>query len=97
MSGTKKDQIILETQIKFRQLKQQSEEEELPRKPSNFVTVCGILLSLVIFCFTFTVIGMYMMCRLPSQRGKLCYFEQYRTILEDDPKIEPSSVKLEVL
>ena len=83
MSSTKQEGPKVETQIKFGHLPEQGEEEEVPKKPSNFASVLGILLTLTIFCFTFTVVCMYMMCKLPNQVGKLCYFEQYRTILNE--------------
>ena len=83
MSNSKKEGPKLETQIKFGHLPQQVEEEEVPKKPNNFVSLLGILLTLAIFFFTFTVVCMYMMCKLPNQVGKLCYFEQYRTILNE--------------
>jgi hypothetical protein len=58
-----------------------SASEEPKKPPSNLLTILGIVLCIGTFSFTFTVIGLYMSCLLPNQRGKLCYFEQYRTIL----------------
>ncbi len=47
----------------------------------SFSTCLGIILCIRTFSFTFTVFGLYMSCLLPNHPVKLCYFEQYRTIL----------------
>jgi hypothetical protein len=61
---------------------QNIEEPKVVEKPSLFSSLFGILICLTIFVFTFVVIGLYMACKLPVQEGKLCYFEQYRTVLK---------------
>jgi hypothetical protein len=58
--------------------------QQIVEKPGVFSSLFGITLCLVIFGFTFAVIGLYMFCKLPAQQGKLCYFEQYRTIIENE-------------
>ena len=55
--------------------------KDAKKDPSDFTTCLGIILCIGTISFTFTVVGLYMSCMLPNQHGKLCYFEQYRTIL----------------
>jgi hypothetical protein len=43
--------------------------QQVVQKPSVFSSVFGICLCLFIFAFTFAVIGLYMLCKLPVQQG----------------------------
>jgi hypothetical protein len=67
--------------LKELQEKAENAQKEEKKKPGLFQSLCGIFLCFGTFTFTFAVVGLYMTCMLPNQKGKVCYFEQYRTIL----------------
>jgi len=73
--------------VQFHDMQKALEANTVPgeKKPPNLLSVCfGITLCVALFTFTFVVIFMYLFCMLPTKAEKMCYFEQYRTIIENE-------------